>query len=728
MPRILLISVRLHEGRYHGEGDNPPSPARLFQALVAGAGLNGPLGGKETDALDWLERLDPPVIAAPLLTGGQNFENFVPNNDLDAKGGDHRKIAGIRTSKTIRPLLFDAGVPFLYAWTFETDEVNHRHADTICALAERLYQFGRGVDMAWASGEILDNEIEFERRLASYAGAVHRPLVGDGRLLPCPRRGTLDSLMNRYEANAKRFRMNRAGRKVTQTFWQKPKARFAHIAYDSPPKRRIHELRERGPDAPFATWPLERAAELVEKLRDSAASRLRDALPAKIHDIERVLIGRKANGADDGPATQRIRIAPLPSIGHAHADHGIRRVLVEIPASGPLRVDDVNWAFAGIEIAGFDNKPLDVTPTGAEDMLKHYGVDDCFRVWRTVTPAALPESARRRRIDPERASQEVKGGAERSAEQQCAAVSVFHALRHARVRSRPEEIRVQREPFAAHGRRVEAFARDTRFAKERLWHVEIRFSEPVIGPLVIGDGRFLGLGLMAPVRQQTQGIHAFTIQAGLTAKAQPGDLVRALRRAVMARVQKALGDNRRLDPFFTGHEFNGAAARSETHPHLSFLFDPTRKRLMVVAPHRIERRSPIKQEPKNLAILDKAMAGFRELSAGSAGRLTLVATPIDLDSDPLFAPSRIWASATPYQATRHKKRAGATEALSADLRTECRRRGIPIARVTPLEMRGIPGVGLTAFMKLEFNAAVRGPLILGRSRHLGGGLFKGAPE
>lgn len=725
MPRVLLISIRLYEGRYHGWGDNPPSPARLFQALVAGVGIGGPLCENERNALDWLEGLSPPVIASPRLIRGQFFKNFVPNNDLDAKRGDHRHIAAIRTGKNIIPLLFDAHVPFLYAWTFEAAENNRRHASTICALAKRLYQFGRGVDMAWACGEELINETALERRLENYPGLVYRPLNGGGKLLRCPGSGMLDSLLIRYAANAKQFRTMRAGRKIVRSTL--PQARFEQIAYDSPPKRMIYELRERGARAPFAVWPLEQTEKLVEKLRDSAAKRLRDALPEKTSDIERVLIGRKANGDDDGPTTERVRIVPLPSIGHLHADYGIRRVLVEVPASGPLRIDDVNWAFAGIEITDFSDKPLDVTPAESEDMLQHYGVDNGSRVWRTITPAALPESARRRRIDPERTTQEAKGGTERRGEQERTAGAVVHALRHARLRCRPGEIRVQREPFGAHGGRVEAFAPGSRFAKERLWHIEIHFDEPVAGPLVIGDGRFLGLGVMAPVRQKTEGIHAFTIEAGLAANAQPGDVTRALRRAVIARVQQERGENRKLEPFFTGHELNGAAAQSETHPHLSFLFDPAQRRLIVAAPHVIEQRTPKQQEQQYWGTLDKAMAGFRELLAGTAGRLTLTATSIDPDSDSLFAPSRIWSSVTPYQVTRHKKGVGAAEALSADLRTECRRRGFPVPQVTPLEIRGLTGIGLTASMKLEFNVAVAGPMILGRSRHFGGGLFRGDP-
>ena len=78
MPRFLLITVRLHDGRYHGTGDEPPSPARLFQALVAGTGLGGPLDQEETEALGWLQNCKPPVIASPRLTRGQAVKNQLP--------------------------------------------------------------------------------------------------------------------------------------------------------------------------------------------------------------------------------------------------------------------------------------------------------------------------------------------------------------------------------------------------------------------------------------------------------------------------------------------------------------------------------------------------------------------------------------------------------------------------------------------------------------------------
>ena len=81
--RSLVISVRFDDGRYHGRPDWPPSPARLFQALVAGAANGEMLAIANRSALAWLELLEAPVIAAPAMRLGQGFTNYVPNNDRD---------------------------------------------------------------------------------------------------------------------------------------------------------------------------------------------------------------------------------------------------------------------------------------------------------------------------------------------------------------------------------------------------------------------------------------------------------------------------------------------------------------------------------------------------------------------------------------------------------------------------------------------------------------------
>jgi CRISPR-associated protein Csb2 len=725
----LMVTVRLHDVRYHGAGGEP-SPARLFQALVAGAGLSGPDSlQKFEDSLKWLERLDDPIVAFPNLTYGHGFKTFVPNNDLDTVAGDVRRIGRLRTIKTIKPCLVKVGTPWLYIWPFEAAESNEKKAVGICELAERLYQFGRGLDMAWAYGEVLDSQ-QLEMELSSYSGVVCRPSRGIGtRTLACPKPGSLDSLKDRYAANGRRFTAVRIGKTQRRLFSQPTKPHFEQIPYDSPASLRMFELREGTAEALLRPWRLADASRLVVILRDLALDRLRRAFPQRIPQIERVLVGRKADGSNDGPTALRIRIIPLPSIGHQHADLQIRRVLIQVPAACPFRVDDIHWAFSGLEL--IDPETGDVlnivlTPATDDSMLKYYGLPDHqpARVWRSVTPVALPDSVRRRRINRARIKEEAKGGTERANEHGRAAAAVVQALRHAEVRIRPDSILLQREPFESNGERVERFAPATRFPKERLWHVKLAFNEPIAGPMVIGDGRFLGLGVMAPVTG-TVGIHVFAIEDRLAAQVDPIEISRALRRAVMARVQETFGSRKLLPPFFSGHERDGSSAQTQRHPHLAFVFDPEKFRLLVLAPHVIERREPKSHETQHLKTLEKALMGFSDLRAGSSGRLALSTSSIDGEMDPLFLSSRIWESVTPYLVTRHMKKSDAATVFSNDLGRECHRRGLPDPDITIIHLKGANRIGLIGKARISFKVAVRGPLVLGKNRHLGGGLFVG---
>lgn len=727
MTRALLISVRFHDGRYHGKGDWPPSPARLFQALVAAAA--GPqLDDTSREALAWLEKLDAPIIAAPTaLLGQPGFKLFVPNNDLDAKGGDIRRVAEIRSAtKHIRPRLFDASVPLLYVWAFDEEDT---HAEHLCKIAEKLYQLGRGVDMAWALSEVLD-ETAAEDRLAAYHGVVYRPSEkGQGMRLDCPEDGSLASLEERYKAGATRFRHN-TGR---TEFANAPRPRFSSMAYNSPVTQLLFDLRNTTqPGSPFAPWPLKASAALVVKLRDEAAFRLSQQSLSDHFDpdtVKKVLVGRNATEADKA---LRIRILPLPSIGHAHADRAIRRVLVEVPPDCPIGADDVAWAFAGLPLAGvnletgeIESSMIELVRADEDSMLAHYGLEEnrASRLWRSITPLAL--STERRRIDPAKQSKLEQGGAKKGSERQSenrqAIHEVMQALRHAGMRHRVSNVRVQREPFEAKGEPAEAFSDGTRFSKHQLWHTEIEFEEPVHGPILLGNGRYCGLGLMAPVRQ-VNGLHAFAITDGLTDDAEPLELARAFRRAVMARVQSVLGKSEKLPLFFSGHEPDGEPARSGSHAHLAFLPDLQHKRLLVIAPHVFEHREPDPIERGRqskvglLEILTQALTGLTILNAGRSGKLRLAPQDVVLDADPLFAPSTQWAAPRgTYLPTRHAKKNG-TDNLQSDVLRELERRNLPIPQQ----------ISLNGELVLRFMVAVQGPILLGKDFHFGGGMFVNA--
>lgn len=717
----LLFSVRFHDGRYHGRPDWPPSPARLFQALVAGTAQGERLAEEDRRAFVWLEALQAPVIVAPPMRPGQPFRNFVPNNDLDAVGGDPRRIGEIRAPKLIRPLLFEAEAPLHYVWKFDETPEAQANAQRMLTIAERLYQLGRGIDMAWARGKILSDKVV--ARLAGRCGALHRPGGGGGggggTALAVPLKGSLESLIDRHKKMRARFRKAAAG----QVFVQPPKPRFRQVAYDSPPTRLLFNL-----VGGTASWRLDRIVALTERVRDAAAQRLKDKRPDLADKIHNTIVGRR--DADQADKAARVRITPLPSIGHQHADHAIRRILVEIPPNCRLRADDVEWAFSGP--VDFDLETGEIPPDGltlvsADDrsMLRHYGIGSEWtpRLWRTVTPAALPECAARRRIDPRRMREEARGGVERAEEEAKAVSAAIQALRHAGERARPLAVRVQCEPFETKGARAEVFATGTRFAKERLWHVEMAFAEAVRGPLLIGDGRYLGLGLMAPVKDASRDVAVFLLPANArVAVADRTDLLRAVRRALMA---LSRDDKGHVPPLFSGHEPDGAPASSGRHRHVFLACadldrDGRIEQVIVAAPWACDRSARPSQGER---------AGFDRVAASlnvvRAGRLGVVPLRISSTDQRLNGPAQIWESHTDYRPTRHAGRdKDPVGPLLRDVAAECERRALPRPAIELLDLSVGPRDGIIARLRLRFAVAIGGPVLLGRDSHQGGGLFE----
>ena len=704
-PRFLLLRIELHEPRFHGRPEWPPAPSRAFQALVAAAGKGRGVDEAAAEALRWLEGLSPPQIGAPRQVDGAEAVHFVPNNDLDSKGGDPALVGEIRAAKVVRPRLLESGVPFIYIWS--TDDASSELAERICAIAESMYQFGRGVDMAWASGRVANSE-ELDAELGQYRGVLLRPSPGRGaRTLQCPHPGSLARLEERFDAMARRFATVRDGRRARQSFSQPPMVSFRSVEYGGESQLRVFEFRnQRDPDK-WAALPLARAHEVVTSVRDQLlAPDLLGALGAQVQACVR---GRSSDDSVRASGDGRLHLIPLPSIGHEHSDLQIRRIAVRLPLGGPLDPADVNWALARIGLA--DSTALQFAPGG--EMLRRYTSPS--RIWRTVTAAVLPRDAGRRRLDP--SAIHSKAASERSEEERQARAAVLSALRHARIHRAVQAVRVQREPFSRKGQRAESFSAETRFEKTRMWHVEVEFTRAVAGPLVIGDGRFLGLGVMAAASNSFTGI-AFEIESGLADNAEPGDVAHALRRAVLARCQAAAGPGKALSPLITGHDQHGAPARDSRKVH--YMFDPEQRRLLLL----VRAAEGDCEVDTVLGRLRSALDGFVELRAGPAGSLKLREQPLRHD-DVLLRRSREWRTATPYLVHKHYKMGDARAAVEVDVRTSCTRAGLPRPEEVHVEkVQPVPGRGLTARIRLVFGTEVAGPLLLGRSRFKGGGLFK----
>ena len=137
MATVLTVTARFLQPYFHGRGEDgrpewPPSPLRLFQALVAGAFIRsaGDEAGRRrvVAALEWMERLAPPDIVAPMARAAASHRSYVPDNDADREGK--------RSEKEIRPMVMEGSdtVYFVFGEALGAEA----HMAVIRSAAERL--------------------------------------------------------------------------------------------------------------------------------------------------------------------------------------------------------------------------------------------------------------------------------------------------------------------------------------------------------------------------------------------------------------------------------------------------------------------------------------------------------------------------------------------------------------------------------------------------------------
>ena len=216
MEQYLCISVTFLDPLYHGKGDSenpewPPSPMRLFQAMIAGskAGTRKARWATQDsnvlgDGFRWLERQYPPMIVAPRAEQTRASHTlFVPKNDSDEIPDRQDRL----TSKPVHPQRLvpqegNAGdhQTIHYLWTIsEEDWAESRpHAEIMTGEARCLMALGWGIDQAVGNGEILTPE-----QVDQLRGERWRPYPNDtieeGKLR-VPKEGSLRSLESVYES------------------------------------------------------------------------------------------------------------------------------------------------------------------------------------------------------------------------------------------------------------------------------------------------------------------------------------------------------------------------------------------------------------------------------------------------------------------------------------------------------------------------------------------------
>ena len=212
MPSVYCLTVNFLDPvpAFRGRGDGgepewPPSPLRLFQALVcaaAGRWREGPLADYALPALRWLElQREPTIIAPDIQPERTGFRMYVPNNAGDlvtaawARGNGDAKFASLNVEKDVLPTRLLGGDAIHYLWELPgvvPDSVLG-FLETLSAATRSITHLGWGVDMVAATGKALPAE-----GVAELKGHVWRPVPTGGTPLRVPIDGTLKSLRERH--------------------------------------------------------------------------------------------------------------------------------------------------------------------------------------------------------------------------------------------------------------------------------------------------------------------------------------------------------------------------------------------------------------------------------------------------------------------------------------------------------------------------------------------------
>jgi CRISPR-associated protein Csb2 len=492
MTRHLCISVTLLDHLFHGKRDGdqpewPPSPMRLFQALLAGsrAGCrNEQWSLAKAEAFRWLQRRDPPVIVAPEAQPAAAYTLFVPNNDSDKKFHRQDRL----TSKVVRPQRIAGGAraaavgPTLhYLWEIPDGHWpdTRPYAETLCREARHLMALGWGIDQAVADGRILtDGQAAALPGLRWRAWSVHRP--GDNCLrVPTPH--SLEDLEMVHSSFTKRIHGKRFNPPKKPTKFAS--VLYLHANIPAPRHYAAFEL----PDG--IAFRQEDAVAVAAMLRSLACQ----CAIADSHHFpggsDKYVAGhgpRQPNGRFVEHNWPRFSYLPLPSITGPHPDGMIRRLLIAEPSGGDG--SHARWAQRrlGNRVLRDHNGNqrgllMDLWRRSSPDLLMRYVGES--HTWASVTPVVLPGFDDGKRSKAEKLFLQALTHADLPVE----AITDF-ALRKA--------------PFWTCGRHPDGYlrpdylnsARNRRFAA---WHVRIVFREKLAGPLAIGPGRHCGLGLMA---------------------------------------------------------------------------------------------------------------------------------------------------------------------------------------------------------------------------------------
>lgn len=526
MSTHFCVTIQLLHPVFHGRGlDNepewPPSPLRIFQALVAGCSW----GQREFSqdrirAFERLEGLDQaPILIAPAPIPGDGYRLSIPNNSLDKVaaawsrgnyfGSGDASPAGHRTMKRVRPLHLPDDSVIHCLWPVPNDAPPDEtvFGELTCA-ARRLISLGWGVDMVVGNGRLIH-----DTELSGLSGERWVPVRKDADVgLRVPVAGTLRDLRRTYQQFLKRT--------APEGLPPEPLTRFRVVEYrraSDPAPRSVASFTLMRRDGGFRAFdPPRNTIRVAGMVRCAAksAAEITGGWP----DPASFVLGHSEKPGDKHQSVNNRRFAylPLPSIqphgpGRAPAAGGIRRVCVTVFEQA--HEAEVEWArrtLPGTDLVRKETGEIAalLAPAVQTDTVLRRYLDPASE-WASVSPVVLPghddpRHYRKRLAAPDIGVQEQR--------------RLLDALHHRVEKLLRKAIWDAGFPdnLAAHAGldwREAGFWPGTEKARNytvpdhlirfpRL-HVRLRWRDalgnPLVvpGPICLGGGRFYGLGLFA---------------------------------------------------------------------------------------------------------------------------------------------------------------------------------------------------------------------------------------
>lgn len=483
---MLALTVRLLHGTIRagtpddtvlagGEpvGEWPPSPARLYSALVAADGTGSRCTATTGEELAWLEGLGPPLIVASPPESVVDSPLQPRYVVVDEKAGGAVQDYPARSARRVHPgvKLAPKDDTIVYVWPdAEPTEIHRR------ALAYRAARVGYlGCADSPVIVSVTDRDVDSLVDTATWRHDDEGPCA-----LPVPYSGFLDALDDAYLAWSAGEPMRRAWIPTRRVRYSPPRHdKAARVARSS---RRVIWLRfER-------TVSSRRILEVTETLKAAVLDHLQRLLPGE--ELPSVLHGHRPPGERGSQAD----FFALPDVGHRHATGRLFGAAISLPSDvDPALLQQVRTAVVRLATEELV-RPAASSSAGRGLRLRVgiYGGER--RPWAVVPSRWSRPSHSWVSATPVVHERWSKSGP-----------SIHEVERWCRHAGLPEEIHVVEvsfsdRPLLSGGIDLApALVFRSREDRRPYSHLALRFDRPVEGPIVLGRGRQFGMGLLAPV-------------------------------------------------------------------------------------------------------------------------------------------------------------------------------------------------------------------------------------